>query len=79
MKSEYIKLIAQKREELGKSLTDISESTGVDIATESKIEYGNLAEDVCQLEKYLDALGLELKVADKQLSWEEIEDKFGYD
>ncbi|MDR9468052.1 helix-turn-helix transcriptional regulator [Marinospirillum sp.] len=70
------------RKQLGQTQKQMSETTGIHKSTLSEIENGRFTGSLDILERYLDAVGLELTVAEKVRrlpDWDELDELFGED
>ena len=68
------------RKQAGKTQKQMSEMTGIHKSTLSQMENGHFSGSLDLLERYLDALGLELTVTEKTRrfpDWDEIDELFG--
>ncbi|MBL4829868.1 MAG: helix-turn-helix domain-containing protein [Aliivibrio sp.] len=71
--------IAKKRKALGHTQKESSDHSTVNKSTISQIENGKFTGSLHILEKYLDSIGLELDVKEKQAQlpdWDEIDEMF---
>jgi transcriptional regulator with XRE-family HTH domain len=72
--------IASARKELNFTQKYVAEKTGINKSTLSQIENGKFSGSLDILERYLDALGLQLAVAPKKRKlpdWDELDNLFG--
>lgn len=72
-------VIAQKRKSTGKTQSEIAKSIKLDQAIISKIENGKFTGALSTYERYLNELGLEIKISTKEKvhpQWDELDDLF---
>ncbi|WP_409306257.1 helix-turn-helix domain-containing protein [Pectobacterium sp. B1J-3] len=76
------KKIADARKNMGNTQQQMADVTGIFKTTLSKIENGRFTGSLDILERYLDAVGLQLNAEPKQHTlpkWDEIDDLFSED
>lgn len=81
-RSQMGKVIAEARKELGYTQKQMTEKININTSTLSAIENGRFFGSLDILERYVDAVGLELNIAPKQRrlpTWEELDDLFKED
>ena len=81
-RTEMGEAIKQARKRLNLTQKKIAENINIPATTLSKIENGHFSGSLDILERYLDAVGLELVVTEKKRrlpDWDELDELFGED